>query len=345
MHWTRGFEDSMAELLQVKGLTTHFFTQDGEVKAVEDVSFNVAPGETVAIVGESGSGKTVCALSMMRLIPQPPGKIMGGEVLFDGVDLLKLSPDEMRLVRGAKIAMVFQEPMTSLNPVLTIGRQITEALELHQHMDKGDAIREAARLLKTVGIPQAEQRIKAYPHHFSGGMRQRVMTAIAISCKPKLIIADEPTTALDVTVQAQLLELIRGITQELGTAMILITHNLGIVARYASRVYVMYAGKIVEHGPAKDVFHDPRNPYTVGLLASVPRLDEPRKIRLKPIEGQPPDLIFQSKGCGFEPRCSFFSPGCREQSPDLSEMSPGHYSICWLGQQRKERWPKPQSLK
>jgi oligopeptide/dipeptide ABC transporter ATP-binding protein len=328
------------DLLQVQNLTTHFFTQDGEVKAVENVTYSVAKGETVALVGESGCGKTVSGLSILRLIPEPPGHIMpDSRILFDGTDLLELSKEEMRRVRGASIAMIFQEPMTSLNPVLTIGRQISEALELHQHMGKEEARRETIRLLELVGIPHAEQRAKAYPHHFSGGMRQRVMIAMAISCKPKLLIADEPTTALDVTIQAQLLELIRGITQELGTAVILITHSLGVVARYAQRVYVMYAGRIVEHGSAIDVYHDPRHPYTIGLLASVPRLDEPRKIRLKPIEGQPPDLIFAPTGCAFQARCSYRSPSCEGQHMDLVEVTPGHYSICWLGRKSHERWP------
>ncbi|MBI2957746.1 MAG: ABC transporter ATP-binding protein [Chloroflexi bacterium] len=330
----------MADLLQVRDLTTHFFTRDGEVGAVDGVSYSVAAGETIALVGESGCGKTVSALSIVRLIPEPPGRILSGKVLFDGADLLQLPADEMRLVRGGKIAMIFQEPMTSLNPVLTVGRQITEALELHQHMNRQDAFRETVRLLKLVGIPNADQRARSYPHHLSGGMRQRVMIAMAISCKPKLIIADEPTTALDVTIQAQLLELMRSIARDLGTATILITHNLGVVARYARRVYVMYAGKIVEHGPALAVYHDPRHPYTVGLLASVPRLDEPRKTRLAPIEGQPPDLVSLPRGCAFQARCSFYSGGCEGQALDLLEVSPGHYSVCWQGRKGREEWAK-----
>ncbi|MDO8635461.1 MAG: ABC transporter ATP-binding protein, partial [Dehalococcoidia bacterium] len=263
----------MESVLAVDNLTTHFYTQDGLVKAVNGVSYRVAKGETIALVGESGCGKTVSALSILRLVHEPPGKIVAGSVTFEDVDLLKVSNSEMRRVRGAKIAMVFQEPMTSLNPVLTIGRQVSETLELHRHMGRQEALRETIKLLGVVGIPQAERRVKDYPHHFSGGMRQRVMIAMAIACRPRVLIADEPTTALDATIQAQLLELIRSITLELGNSVILITHNLGIVARYAQRVYVMYAGRIVEHGPAQMIYDKPRHPYTVGLLASVPRLD------------------------------------------------------------------------
>lgn len=331
---------SSSPLLEVRHLATHFHTQDGVVKAVDGVSYSVSRGETIALVGESGCGKTVSALSILRLIPEPPGKIVSGEILFDGVDLLKISKKEMRNIRGAKIAMIFQEPLTSLNPVLTIGRQITEALEQHQQMSRTAALEEAIRLLKLVGIPQPERRVKDYPHHFSGGMRQRAMIAIAISCQPELIIADEPTTVVDVTIQAQLLELIRGITRELGTALVLITHNLGIVARYAHRVYVMYAGHIVEHGPALEVYHRPAHPYTVGLLTSVPRLDEPRKIRLVPIEGQPPDLITPPAGCAFRPRCAYASGLCPASSLAMFEISPGHYSACWFAQEKVKPWTK-----
>ena len=331
---------SAAPLLEVRNLTTHFHTQDGVVKAVDGVSYNVNRGETIAIVGESGCGKTVSALSILRLIQEPPGKIISGEILFDGLDLLKISKEDMRKTRGAKISMVFQEPLTSLNPVLTIGRQITETLEQHRQMSRSAAQEEAIHLLNLVGIPQPEQRIKDYPHHFSGGMRQRAMIAIAISCQPKLIIADEPTTVVDVTIQAQLLELIRGITRELGTALILITHNLGIVARYAQRVYVMYAGRIVEHGPALEVYHHAAHPYTMGLLASVPRLDEPRKVRLVPIEGQPPDLIRPPEGCAFRPRCAYFGELCKPDLPDLFEVSEGHYTTCWMAQKETKPWTK-----
>jgi len=253
-----------------------------------------------ALVGESGCGKTVSALSILRLVAEPVGKIISGEVFFDDIDILKLSDDEMRKIRGNKISMIFQEPQTSLNPVLTIGRQISEGLELHRLMLKEDAQRESVNLLKMVGIPHPDSRINDYPHQFSGGMRQRVMIAIAISCKPQLIIADEPTTAVDVTIQTQLLELIKGISRELNTSLILITHNLGIVARYAHRVYVMYAGKIVEHSEALNIYHNPFHPYTAGLLGSVPRLDEPRKMRLVPIKDQPPDLIALPPGCAFQ---------------------------------------------
>ncbi len=331
----------MTALLDVRNLVTYFYTQDGVVRAVDGVSYSVTRGETIALVGESGCGKTVSALSMLRLIPEPPGKIVSGEVIFDGTDLLKLSREEIRKVRGGRIAMIFQEPMTSLNPVLTIGRQLSEALELHQQMGKRAAVQDAIRLLELVGIPHAERRARDYPHHFSGGMRQRVMIAMAISCKPQLIIADEPTTALDVTIQAQLLELIRGITSELGTSIILITHNLGVVARYAQRVYVMYAGIIVEHGSATEVYHDPRHPYTVGLLASVPRLDEPRKTRLVPIEGQPPDLIAPPRGCPFQPRCPYSILQCKEKGRDMVDVvPPGHYSACWVAQQGLAPWKK-----
>jgi len=318
----------LGALLQVRDLSTSFYTQDGVVKAVERVSYEVANGETIALVGESGCGKTVSALSIMRLIAEPPGKIVSGQVVFDGTDLLKLSKADMHKVRGARIAMIFQEPMTSLNPVLTIGRQITEALEIHRGMKQSDALDEAVRLLELVGIPQARRRAKDLPHHFSGGMRQRVMIAIAISCQPKLILADEPTTALDVTIQAQLLEMLHNLTKDLDAAIVLITHNLGIVARYASRVYVMYAGRIVEHGPALAVYHDPKHPYTEGLLRSVPRLDEPRSVRLAPIEGQPPDLIALKSGCAFYPRCSQAESQCGEESLDLVEVAPGHYTSC-----------------
>ncbi len=250
------------------------------------------------------------------------------EVTFLGQNLLELSEKQMQRIRGNRISMIFQEPMTSLNPVLTIGRQLTEALELHLGMKKKEAVNEAIRLLRLVGIPHAERRINDYPHHFSGGMRQRVMMAMAISCQPQLIIADEPTTAVDVTIQAQLLEMIKEITDRLGTAVILITHNLGIVARYAKRVYVMYAGRIVEHGPAISIYHNPRHPYTVGLLASVPRLDEARKTRLEPIKGQPPDLIAPPVGCAFCPRCSQADPQCQTNSHQLVEVEPGHYTAC-----------------
>ncbi len=330
----------MSTLLDVRNLVTRFHTQDGVVKAVNGVSFTVAKGETIAIVGESGCGKSVTSLSILRLIAQPAGKVVSGEALLDGIDLLKLPSEEMRRIRGARISMIFQEPMSSLNPVLTIGRQMTEQLELHKHMGQEEALAEAINLLKLVGIPQAERRVKDYPHHFSGGMRQRVMIAMAISCKPQLVIADEPTTAVDVTIQSQLLELIRGITDEMGMSLILITHNLGVVARYARRVYVMYAGTVVEHGPALEVYHRPLHPYTSGLLASVPRLDEPRKGRLAPIEGQPPDMMCPPVGCPFQPRCAYALPKCLKDKPELQEITPGHFTACWVAFSGETLWQK-----
>jgi len=330
----------MAPLLEVKNIRTYFHTQDGVVKAVDGVSYDVNRGETIALVGESGCGKTVSALSILRLVAEPAGKIMSGEILFNGVDLLKLSDAEMHKMRGAKISIIFQEPQTSLNPVLTIGRQISEGLEFHKNMSVHDGMQEATRLLKLVGIPHPERRVYEYPHQFSGGMRQRAMIAIAIACQPQLIFADEPTTVVDVTIQAQLLELIRNITKELDTALILITHNLGIVARYAKRVFVMYAGNIVEYGQAMDVYHQPCHPYTAGLLASVPRLDEPRKNRLQPIEGQPPDLIAPPLGCSFQARCVYSIPQCSKEKPVLTQITPGHFAACWISQKGTTPWQK-----
>ena len=278
----------MATLLEVKDLQTHFFTMDGVVKAVDGVSYDLEEGETLGLVGESGCGKSVSALSLMRLIPDPPGKIVNGEVVLDGEDILKIDMDDMRNIRGAKMSMVFQEPMTSLNPVLTIERQLTETLQLHKGMSKVEARREGVDLLSRVGIPDPEQRIKQYPHQFSGGMRQRVMIAMALSCSPRLIIADEPTTALDVTIQAQILELMKSLTTEFGVALIVITHNLGVVARYADRVNIMYAGRIIERGTAREIYSNPRHPYTVGLLRSVPRLDLPGGPSWTPSRGSRP---------------------------------------------------------
>ena len=316
-------------LLQVKDLRTYFYTDDGVVKAVDGVSWAVEEGETLGLVGESGCGKSVSALSILRLIPNPPGRIVGGEVFFEGEDLLKVDEDEIRHVRGNKIAMVFQEPMTSLNPVLTIGRQLTESLELHLKLDGGAAQRRAIQLLDMVGISEAEARIDDYPHQFSGGMRQRVMIAMALSCNPKLVLADEPTTALDVTIQAQVLEILARLSRELGTSVIIITHNLGVVARYADRVNVMYAGKIVEMATAKELYAKPRHPYTVGLLKSVPRLDETRKSKLEVIEGSPPDLISMGAGCPFYPRCTFRVERCAEEMPPLMQVEEKHQVACW----------------
>ena len=319
----------MATLLEVKDLQTHFFTMDGVVKAVDGVSYDLEEGETLGLVGESGCGKSVSALSLMRLIPDPPGKIVNGEVVLDGEDILKIDMDDMRNIRGAKMSMVFQEPMTSLNPVLTIERQLTETLQLHKGMSKVEARREGVDLLSRVGIPDPEQRIKQYPHQFSGGMRQRVMIAMALSCSPRLIIADEPTTALDVTIQAQILELMKSLTTEFGVALIVITHNLGVVARYADRVNIMYAGRIIERGSAREIYSNPRHPYTVGLLRSVPRLDLPRRARLDPIEGQPPDLVNLPAGCAFRARCRWAVDKCATDTPVLEETSANHWSACW----------------
>ena len=317
-------------LLEVNDLRTHFFTQDGVVKAVNGVSFNVDEGETLGIVGESGCGKSVSVLSVMRLIPMPPGKIVGGSVLFQGRDLLKASEDEVRQVRGNRVAMIFQDPMTSLNPVLTIGRQISETLELHMHMSHDDALKRSAELLKMVGIPEAEARLNDYPHQFSGGMRQRAMIAMALACNPQLLIADEPTTALDVTIQAQIIELVKRLRDEIGMAIIWITHDLGVVAGLADRVQVMYAGYVVEEALVKELYANPRHPYTLGLLQSIPRVDELRKERLQPIEGLPPDLIDLPAGCPFEARCAYAIDRCRTDLPKLEPVSPGHRIACWV---------------
>ncbi len=318
----------MTRLLEVKNLQTRFYTQGREVRAVDGVSFHVDAGETLAIVGESGCGKSVTALSVMGLIPWPPGKIIGGEVLFQGRDLLKLSPGEMRQVRGAEIAMVFQEPMTSLNPVLSIERQLTETLEAHGTPTGAETRERAVEVMNWVGIPDPKRRMSQFPHHFSGGMRQRVMIAMALICNPKLILADEPTTALDVTIQAQILALMKDLSRRFGVAMVLITHNLGVVARYADRVQVMYAGSIIEKAPARELYANPRHPYTLGLLNSVPRLDEMQKKRLLPIDGQPPDLSALGAGCRFVERCRFAEPRCAQAIPPLVELAPGHWSAC-----------------
>jgi oligopeptide transport system ATP-binding protein len=300
------------------------------VNAVNGVSFYVEEGETLGIVGESGCGKSVSVLSVMRLIPQPPGKIVDGEVLFDGRDLLKVSENEIRSVRGNKIAMIFQDPMTSLNPVLTIGRQIGEALELHLHMKKEEARQRSAELLAMVGIPQAEARLDDYPHQFSGGMRQRAMIAMGLACNPQLLIADEPTTALDVTIQAQIVDLVKRLRDEIGMAVIWITHDLGVVAGLADRVMVMYAGFAVEEAPVKEVYADPRHPYTIGLLGSLPRLDEIRDEKLQSIEGLPPDLIDLPKGCPFAARCVYAIDKCLEERPELEPVGPRHRIACWV---------------
>ena len=320
----------MGNLIEVRNLQTQFFTQDGIVHAVNGINYEVAEGETVAIVGESGSGKSVGVMSLIRLIPEPPGKIVNGEVEFDGQDLLQLNEEELRQIRGNRIAMIFQDPMTSLNPVLTIGRQITEALELHLNMNRDESRSRAIELLELVGIPDAGARLDDYPHQFSGGMRQRVMIAMGLSCNPQLLIADEPTTALDVTIQAQIVDLVTRLQSELGMAIIWITHDLGVVAGLADRVLVMYAGFIVEEGPVDVIYGQPRHPYTLGLLRSIPRLDLGRQKRLIPIEGLPPDLLDPPQSCPFAPRCPFVIDKCLEENPPLMAIGAVRKSACWV---------------
>ena len=320
---------SSAPLLQVRNLVTAFATEGGMVRVVDGVSLHVNEGETLGLVGESGCGKSVTALSLMRLIPNPPGRILGGEAILEGRDLLRLSEREMRGVRGSRMAMIFQEPMTSLNPVLTIGRQLTEPLELHLRMSRATATARAAELLEMVGVPDAGDRLKDYPHTMSGGQRQRVMIAMALSCRPKLLIADEATTALDVTIQAQILELMMTLTREFGTALIIITHNLGVIARYADRVSVMYAGRIREESSADDIYSEPAHPYTVGLLNSVPRFDADPDQRLQAIEGDTPDPAHLPSGCAFRPRCAWAVERCASDEPPPMEAGRGHTSACW----------------
>ncbi len=320
----------MAPVLQVRGLTTRFRTSGGIVTAVDGVSFDVAAGETLAIVGESGSGKSVTALSILRLIPSPPGRIEAGEVLFEGTDLLKLDDAGIRAMRGNKIAMIFQEPMSSLNPGLTVGMQVAEPIVRHQRSAWANALNAAKGLLDSVRIPDSARRLAAYPHQFSGGMSQRVMIAMALACAPRLIIADEPTTALDVTVQAQILDLLKARAVETEAAMIMITHDLGVVARYADRVAVMYGGRIVETAPARDLYRNPRHPYTRGLMASVPRMDAAHDERLVPIDGQPPDLARLPPGCAFAPRCRSAIARCQTERPALVEAAPRHMKACLI---------------
>jgi oligopeptide transport system ATP-binding protein len=339
----------LAVLMEVKDLVTRFHTQEGTVYAVNGVSYKLNEGETLGVVGESGSGKSVHALSIMRLIATPPGKIERGEVTFRGRDLLKISNDEMRLVRGAEIAMIFQDPMTSLNPVLTIGTQITESLKLHMGMGDREAKGRAAELLTMVGIPDASKRLGNFPHQFSGGMRQRVMIAMALSCNPKLLIADEPTTALDVTIQAQIIELVKRLRDQLGMAMIWISHDLGVVAGLSDTVQVMYGGVIVERGPVDDVFGDTRHPYTLGLLKSLPRHDaRAGGGKLLQIEGSPPDMRNPPKGCPFFDRCTFRIPGkCDEIMPPLipgPQSKPEHIKACWVDVRNGEPLPDQQGV-
>jgi len=329
----------MSHLLEVRNLTTQFKIEDCTVHAVDSISYHIDAGEIVSIVGESGCGKSASQLSVLQLIPTPPGKIVGGEVIFDGEDILTFKSDseEMRAIRGGKIGMIFQEPMTSLNPVLTIGQQIVESLRLHLKMVPETARSRAIELLKLVGIPDADQRIDHYPHQFSGGMRQRAMIAMALCCNPKLLIADEATTAVDVTTQAQLLELLRRTVQQFSMSLLIVTHNLGIVARYAQRIYVMYAGRIVESGTAKEIFGDPRHPYTVGLLKSVPRLDEPKGRQLIPIHGLPPSLTRQTTACVFFPRCSRHLDACQHDSfPALEHIGGQHHVACHSALSQKD---------
>jgi oligopeptide transport system ATP-binding protein len=318
----------MPPLLEVKNLATQFTTRDGIVKAVDGVTFTLEAGETLGVVGESGSGKSVTALSIMRLLQEPQGKIVSGEVLFKGEDIVKMNDSQVRSLRGDRIAMIFQDPMTSLNPVYRIDRQIGESLVLHKGMSKKEAFERTVELLELVGIPHPRDRARDYPHQFSGGMRQRAMIAMALACDPDILIADEPTTALDVTIQAQILELMMEMQQRTGAAIIMITHDLGVVADMANDVMVMYAGKQVEYGNADEVFYNPRHPYTWGLLASLPRHDVDEKTCLNPIAGQPPSLINVPPGCAFHPRCTYARPECRVQTPRLLDVGGGHLVAC-----------------
>ena len=321
----------MAELLQVNGLETQFQTREGVVHAVNGVSFNLKEGETLGIVGESGCGKSVSMMSLLGLIPNPPGKVVAGEARFLGADLLKMTNDEIRKVRGSKISVVFQDPMTSFNPVLTIGDQTAEPYRLHAGAGKKEALERAVKYLDLVGIPNAKDRINEYPHQFSGGMRQRVMIAMGLICEPQILIADEPTTALDVTIQAQIIELVKRLRDELGMAIIWITHDLGIVAGLADRVNVMYGGYIIETAPVKDVYSNPQHPYTIGLLGSLPRMDEREYRRLTSIDGLPPTLLEKPSYCPFESRCRFAVEHCRHENPTLMQVEgEGHFAACWV---------------
>jgi len=331
-------EEMREKLLEVRNLAVSFKTYGGEVQAVRGVSFHVYKGETVAIVGESGCGKSVTSQTIIRLTP---GIVKSGEILFEGRDLLKLTEKEMQRVRGKEIGMIFQDPMTSLNPTMTIGRQIAEGLMKHQGLSKKDALDRAVEMLRLVGIPQPESRIKQYPHQFSGGMRQRVMIAIALACNPKLLIADEPTTALDVTIQAQIIDLMKELQRKTGTSIILITHDLGVVADIADRVIVMYAGKVVEEGTVDEIFYNPQHPYTWGLLRSVPRLDADRSQELAPIPGTPPDLFAPPKGCSFCARCDYAMEVCRDHMPEETAVSATHRVSCWLQDPRAPKVERP----
>ena len=322
----------MAPLLEIKGLKTYFSTEEGLVRAVDGVDLRIERGETLGVVGESGCGKTVTALSIMRLISEPPGKIVEGHILWEGKNLLDLPPGEMRKIRGKEIAMIFQEPMTSLNPVFTVGEQIAEAIRLHEGANRRQALEKTVEMLRLVKMPNPEQRVKEYPHQLSGGMRQRVMIAMALSCHPKLLIADEPTTALDVTIQAQILDLLNELKARLGMAVMLITHDMGVIAETAQRVAVMYAAKVVEEAPVVELFKEPLHPYTQGLLASVPRIDLAATERrpLQAIPGVVPSPADFPRGCRFHPRCPHVMAMCREKEPMLKDMKPGHKVACWL---------------
>ena len=315
-------------LLAIENLKTYFYTREGVVPAVDGVNLTIKPGGTLALVGESGCGKSVTALSIMRLIPRPPGKIVEGRIMFNGENLLEKTESEMRAIRGNEISMIFQEPMTALNPVFTVGRQISEALILHQGLSKGEARLKAIEMLKLVGIPSPERRVDDYPHQMSGGMRQRVMIAMALSCSPKQLIADEPTTALDVTIQAQILDLMKALQKELQPAILLITHDLGVVAESVEEVAVMYLGRIVEQAAVNELFADPRHPYTIGLLGSIPKLHEDRD-RLQVIEGLVPDPLHMPRGCRFHPRCPFVEAVCREEEPPTTRLPGDHLVQCW----------------
>jgi oligopeptide transport system ATP-binding protein len=326
----------MAQLLEVKNLVTRFYTEEGVVHAVNGISYELGEGESIGIVGESGCGKSVGVLSLLRLIPQPPGRIEDGEVLYGGRDILKVSDEEMRSIRGREIAMIFQDPMTSLNPVLTIGRQLTEGLKLHLGMNDGQAKERAAEMLEMVGIPNAMDRLSDYPHQFSGGQRQRVMIAMALSTNPSVLIADEPTTALDVTIQAQIVELVKQLQEKLGMAIIWITHDLGVVAGMVEKVAVMYAGYIVESGSVHDVYKNRSHPYTLGLLESLPKIDVGREKRLASIVGLPPDLLDEPVFCPFAPRCPYVIDKCWQENPPLMPIGPNHLSACWRPEKVQE---------
>ncbi len=324
----------MSAILEVSSLSTHYHTRRGLLRAVDNVSFSIDAGETVALVGESGSGKSVTALSILGLVPSPPGEIVAGSIMFEGTDLRTLSDDKMARIRGNRISMIFQEPMTSLNPILTIGKQLTEGMIHHMRLTQKQADARAVELLASVGISEAASRLRQYPHQFSGGMRQRIMITMALACNPTLIIADEPTTALDVTTQAQILSVLKKLTRETGIAVMIITHDLGVVARMADSVNVMYGGRIVESGTSREVFAIPRHPYTRGLLASVPRIGGLQSSRLKPIEGSPPDMAGLPTGCAFHPRCPLAAGVCAQDVPALERQDMSHAAACWVENER-----------